>query len=203
MSIFIYVSLTKNLIYHELDQKTSSRDDDSAAAPHPLHVEKLDTIIEHLGNISHYLQRLCEYQESESYEGLENPDENRPPPPSDTSRAGSPPFRRPPTSPLSSPHPTPTSHRQEVPDVVMAPPPREIRCQTKHPDVILIQATPDNSQKLFHQVTQLHPTPERHGDVSVTGPAADVPFSPHQSSSLAAIAQILSHRSAFYLTMLQ
>ena len=130
-------------------------------------------IIEQLGNISQYLQRLCEYQED--YEN-ENQQRNPPPPPSDTSRPGTPSFRRPPASPLSSPHPSLLIHRQEISDVVMAPPPSETG---KPPHVNLIQPTPDNSQRLSNQVTQLLPTPIRLGDISTSSPAAfsiaDVP----------------------------
>jgi len=119
----------------------------------------------------------------------ETPDENPPPPASDRPRPTLPPFRRLDSSPLTSPMPSPPSNRViELDDVDMAPPPGTSGSQPQKPNVVLIQPTPENSQKNSGVVTQLFPTPQRPSDdISLTGPAATLPGSPLQTSSFAAL----------------
>lgn len=150
-----------------LREQVRMRFDEAAAFDPRLMMEKLDTIVDYLADISRYLKTISDIT-VDSYEHPQDPVVSPPPSPVRmTSPLASPTPTPPPpspplrlttasTSPTRPPSPPLVGASVEVIDSTII-----IQYSNVLPNINLIQPTPETSQKDQRPVTQLHPTPER------------------------------------------
>lgn len=149
-----------------LREQVRMRFDEAAALDPRLMMEKLDTIVDYLADISRYLKTISDIT-VDSYEHPQDPVVPPPSPVRMTSPLASPTPTPPPpspplrlttasTSPTRPPSPPLAGASVEVIDSTII-----IQYSNVLPNINLIQPTPETSQKDQRPVTQLHPTPER------------------------------------------